>query len=48
MGAAAGFSLAAAIAVNTLGSPIGPILSTALVGVGAVLGARLGARDNAS
>src|SRR5215204_2228307 len=43
IGAAIGFLAAAAIAVNTLSSPIGPVLSTALVGVGALLGA---AREN--
>ncbi len=40
-GGAAGFLLAAFIAVNTLSSPIGPIASTLLVGAGAVLGARM-------
>lgn len=39
LGAAIGFILAATIAVNTLSSPIGPVLSTLLVGLGAVLGA---------
>lgn len=39
IGAAVGFLLAAAIAVNTLSSPVGPVLSTMLVGIGAVLGA---------
>ena len=39
IGAAIGFILAATIAVNTLSSPIGPIVSTSLVGIGAVLGA---------
>jgi hypothetical protein len=39
-GASIGFLLAAAIAVNTLGSPIGPVLSTTLIGVGALVGAR--------
>ena len=42
LGAAAGFLLAAAIAVNTLSSPVGPVLSTTLVGFGAVLGAGRG------
>jgi hypothetical protein len=42
-GAAVGFLFAAAIAVNTLSSPIGPILSTLLIGSGAVVGSmRLG------
>ncbi len=39
-GASVGFLLAAAIAVNTLSNPIGPVLSTALVGLGALAGAR--------
>lgn len=37
-GAAAGFLVAALVAVNTLSSPVGPVLSAALVGVGALLG----------
>jgi hypothetical protein len=37
-GAAIGFLLACAVAVNTLSSPVGPILSTLLIGVGALLG----------
>jgi hypothetical protein len=41
IGAALGFLIAALIAVNTLSSPIGPVLATALVGVGALIGARL-------
>ena len=41
VGASIGFLLAAAIAVNTLSSPIGPVLSTALIGAGAVVGASL-------
>jgi hypothetical protein len=40
LGAAAGFLAAAGVAVSTLSSPIGPVLSTLLVGAGAVLGAR--------
>ena len=40
-GAAIGFLIAAAIAVNTLSSPIGPILSTAFIGIGAIVGSRL-------
>jgi phosphotransferase system glucose/maltose/N-acetylglucosamine-specific IIC component len=39
IGTALGFLAAAAIATHTLGSPIGPILSTLLIGVGALLGA---------
>jgi hypothetical protein len=38
-GAALGFLAAAAIATRTLGSPIGPILSTSLIGFGALAGA---------
>lgn len=38
VGASIGFLAAATIATHTLGSPVGPILSTALVGLGAVLG----------
>jgi len=38
LGAAIGFLVACAVAVNTLSSPVGPILSTLLIGVGAVLG----------
>jgi hypothetical protein len=38
LGTAIGFLLARAVAVNTLSSPVGPILSTLLIGVGAVLG----------
>ena len=41
IGASLGFLCAAAIAVNTLGSPVGPVLSTILIGVGGVLGARV-------
>jgi len=40
IGTAIGFLAAAAIAVNTLSSPVGPILSTALAGIGALLGSR--------
>ena len=39
-GAALGFVAAAGVAVSTLSSPIGPVLSTLLVGSGAVFGAR--------
>ena len=41
LGATIGFLLAALIATQTLGSPIGPVLSTSLIGAGALLGARL-------
>jgi hypothetical protein len=40
LGAGVGFLAAAAVAVNTLSSPIGPVLSTLLVGVGALVGSR--------
>ena len=40
IGAAAGFLVAAMIAVNTLSSPIGPVTSALLIGVGGVLGRR--------
>jgi hypothetical protein len=40
-GAGAGFVAAALVAVNTLSSPVGPILGTSLVGAGALVGARL-------
>jgi hypothetical protein len=46
LGAALGFLVAAVIATRTLSSPIGPILSSLLIGVGAVLGARLGSRSS--
>lgn len=39
IGTVIGFLIAAAIAVNTLSSPVGPIASTALAGLGAVIGA---------
>lgn len=39
-GAAIGFVAAAVVAVNTLSSPVGPVLSTALTGIGALVGAR--------
>ena len=44
IGAMLGFLAAAGIAVNTLSSPIGPILSSGLTGLGALIGARLSAR----
>jgi hypothetical protein len=40
-GAEAGFLAACLVALSTLGSPIGPIASTVLIGAGAVLGAVL-------
>ena len=42
LGAALGFLAAAIVAVNTLSSPIGPVLSTLLVGTGGLAGRRLG------
>jgi hypothetical protein len=38
VGASIGFALAAAVAVRTLSSPVGPVLSTTLIGAGALLG----------
>jgi hypothetical protein len=38
-GGSAGFLVAAAIAVRTLSTPLGPVLSVALVGAGALIGA---------
>jgi hypothetical protein len=43
-GAGIGFLAAAIIAMKTLSSPIGPILSSLLIGVGAVIGSLIGAR----
>lgn len=42
VGAALGFLAAATVAVNTLSSPVGPITSTALTGLGALLGQAAG------
>jgi hypothetical protein len=44
VGGEIGFLLAASIAMNTLSSPIGPLLSSVLIGAGAVIGASIGAR----
>ena len=41
VGAAVGFLAAATVAVKTLSTPIGPILSTSLTGIGALVGRRL-------
>jgi hypothetical protein len=38
LGTAIGFVVAAAVAVNTLSSPVGPVMSTLLIGGGALLG----------
>ena len=43
-GAVVGFLAAALIAVNTLSSPVGPVLSTLLTGVGGLTGRRLRVR----
>ena len=40
-GAVAGFLTAALVAVNTLSSPVGPLASTLLTGVGGLIGLRL-------
>lgn len=42
IGANIGFILAALIAVRTLSSPVGPVLSAMLIGAGAVIGSRIG------
>jgi hypothetical protein len=47
-GGLVGFGLACVVALSTLGSPIGPLLSTLLVGSGAVLGMVLGSSPHAS
>jgi hypothetical protein len=44
LGGEIGFVLAASISLKTLSSPIGPLLSSLLIGIGAVIGASLGAR----
>jgi hypothetical protein len=43
VGAVLGFLLAASVAVNTLSSPVGPLLSPLLIGAGAVVGTVYGA-----
>lgn len=43
-GAAIGFLAAATLAINTLSSPVGPVVSTTLTGLGALAGASLGAK----
>ena len=42
IGAIIGFVIAVFVAMSTLSSPVGPILSTALVGMGAIMGSRIG------
>ena len=44
IGGSAGFIVAAVIAVNTLWTPIIPLASVALIGVGALLGKAIGQR----
>ena len=46
VGTAIGFLIAAGIAVNTLSSPVGPVASTVLCGLGAVIGAGRRPRDD--
>ena len=41
LGAAIGFLAAATVAVNTLSGPVGPILSTLLIGAGGLAGGRV-------
>jgi hypothetical protein len=48
LAAGIGFLLAAFIALRTLSSPIGPVLSTLLVGIGALLGAGMSAERRRS
>ena len=45
-GAVAGFLAAAIVAINTLSSPVGPVLSTLLTGIGGLLGRRLARRSS--
>jgi hypothetical protein len=40
-GAAIGFLAAALVAMNTLSSPVGPVVSTSLIGLGAIAGSKL-------
>jgi hypothetical protein len=42
VGGVLGFGLAALVTLTTLSSPVGPVLSTLLIGTGGVLGARIG------
>jgi hypothetical protein len=44
IGAEVGFLAAAFIAAKTLSSPIGPLLSSLLIGIGAVVGSSISAR----
>jgi hypothetical protein len=45
LGAALGFVAAATVAVNTLSSPVGPLLSPLLVGAGGLVGRQLHLRS---
>jgi hypothetical protein len=45
LGAAVGFLAAVTVAVNTLSSPVGPVLSTLLVGAGGLAGQRMTRRS---
>ena len=47
LGAALGFIAATTVAVNTLSSPVGPVLSTGLIGLGGLVGSHLSARATA-
>jgi len=44
LGAALGFLAATIVAVSTLSSPVGPVLSALLVGAGGLVGRRFGRR----
>jgi hypothetical protein len=46
-GAEIGFLAATMIAMKTLSSPTGPILSSLLIGIGAIIGSLIGARRRA-
>lgn len=48
LGAALGFLAAALVAINTLSTEVGPILSTLLIGAGGLAGGRVQARINRS
>jgi hypothetical protein len=48
LGAALGFAAAATIAVNTLSSLCGPVLSTLVIGAGGLAGRRFHSRDHRS
>jgi hypothetical protein len=42
IGGVLGFGIASLVTLTTLSSPVGPVLSTLLIGTGAVLGAQMG------